>query len=56
MALVFDRETGRLRSVLRGEDAIGVMTAVAADARGANPTGADTRVLVSTGLPGRTPS
>ena len=52
MALVLDRETGRLRSVLRGEDAVGAMTAAAADAAGGRRSGADTRILVSYGLPG----
>ena len=56
VALVLDRETGRLRSVLRSEDAAVAMTAVAADAAGADFTGADTRLLVSYGLPGRTPN
>ena len=55
VALVLDRQAGRLRSVLRGEDAVAASAALAADASGPDFTGADTRVLVSYGLPGMTP-
>ena len=55
-ALVLDRGTGRLREVLRGEDAAGAAAAVAAEAgRGAGGD-PDTRILVSYGLPGGTPN
>ncbi len=56
VALVVDRRTGRLRSVLRGEDATGAMTAVTADARGASRAGSETHVLISNGLPRRMPN
>ena len=55
-ALVLDRETGRLREVLRGENAVGAFAVAAADASGAGRGDPDTRVLVSYGLPGRVPN
>ena len=55
VALVLDRETGRLRTVLRGGDAAASVTAVAADAAGPGRAVPDTRTLVSFGLPGRPP-
>lgn len=56
MALVLDRETGSLRSVLRGPNAVGAMTSAAAERSGRGGIGgSDTRVLVSYGLPGRMP-
>ncbi len=55
MALVLDRETGRLTSVLRGEDAASAAATTAADAVGAGRRGSETPVLVSFGLPGRVP-
>ena len=55
VALVLDRETGGLRSVLRGQDAAAAATATAADRAGPGRTVPDTRTLVSFGLPGRPP-
>ena len=55
VAIVLDRETGRLRSVLRGEDAATLAnTAVAAD--GLGPGGSGRQVLISRGLPWRVPN
>ena len=57
MALVLDRETGSLRSVLRGEDAVGALTAATAETSGpGGNSGSDTRVVVSYGLPGSVPN
>ena len=51
MAIVIDQETGRIRSILRGEAAEDVAAAAAADAPpGQTPL---SRVLVSYGLPGQ---
>ena len=55
VALVLDRETGGLRSVLRGQDAAAAATATAADRAGPGRTVPDTRTLVSFGLPSRPP-
>ena len=52
MALVLDRETGSLRSVLRGEAAVGAMTTAAAETSGSGADrGSNTRILVSYGMP-----
>ena len=56
MALVLDRETGRLRSVLRDDDAVGAVTAAAAETSGRGTSATDTRVLLSYGLPNRVPN
>ena len=56
MALVLDRETGRLRSVLRADDAVGAVPASAGQAVGAGGAGFHAQVLVSYGLPGRVPN
>ena len=55
VALVLNRDSGRLHGVLRGEDAVGAATAVAAEAAGAGRDDPGTRILVSFGLPGRRP-
>ena len=56
MALVLDRETGRLISVLRGEDAASAVKAtVAADVTGTGGASSEVEVLVSFALPGRIP-
>ncbi len=49
VALVLDRNTGRLRAVLRGDDALAA--SAAADGTGAGAPAASTRTLVSFGLP-----
>ncbi len=54
VALVLDA-TGRLRSVLRGEDAGAAVATVAADATDQGGSVTDTRTLVSFGLPDRAP-
>ena len=52
MALVLDRETGSLRSVLRGEAAVGAMATAAAETSGTGADrGSNTRVLVGYGMP-----
>ena len=56
MAILRDRATGRIRSILRGEDAMGAAATAAAETAGGAATGTDTRVLVSFGLPGRIPN
>ncbi len=53
MVIAIDRETGRIRSILRGEAAAAAIVGVAADA--SSGTGSRERVLVSTGLPGPVP-
>ena len=53
MAIIIDRATGRIRSVLRGEAAAGRAAALAGQAA-AQDRGAE--VLVSRGLPRRTPN
>ena len=54
-ALVLDRETGTLREVLRGEDAVAAVATVAAEAASTGRADSDTRLLVSYGLPNRVP-
>ena len=54
MALVLDRETGRLREVLRGQDALRAVSVAAAE--GPGRAARDTRVLISYGLPERPPN
>ena len=49
VALVLDRNTGRLRAVLRGDDALAA--SAAADGTGAGAPPASTRTLVSFGVP-----
>ena len=53
VAIVIDQETGRIRSILRGEAAGAAIGAVAADRR--SRTVSRERVLISYGLPGRVP-
>ena len=53
VAIVMDRATGRIRSILRGEAAAAASATVAADARSGGV--ARERVLVSHGLPGWVP-
>ena len=55
VALALDRQTGRLRAVLRGEDAAVAVAVVAVDATEQGGSVPDTRTLVSFGLPGRAP-
>ena len=55
MALVLDRETGQLRSVLRGEDASAAAASASIQAVGPRRVERGTRTLVSYGLPGRMP-
>ena len=54
MALVLDRATGRLQSVLRGESAAGI--AAMSESVGLGATGLQTRTLISYGLPGKAPN
>ena len=54
VAIALDRETGRLRSVLRGEDATTLASVAAAD--GFDRAGSGRQVLISSGLPWRVPN
>ena len=54
MALVLDRVTGQLRSVLRGESAAGM--AAMSEPVGPGVTGLQTRTLISYGLPAKVPN
>ena len=51
MAIVIDRATGRIRAILRGEDAEARIAALSETGAQADAAGDDTRVVFSYGLP-----